>query len=417
MPVLATPLSAAKVRTAQPGRYGDGNGLYLLVRDNGTAFWLFRYVMAGRMREAGLGRARGTNSVSLADARAAAAPLYRLVKNGVDPLEQRKVEADAARAAAQAEQARAVTFKTAAGYCIDAHEAGWRNTKHAAQWRSTLATYVFPVMGDLPVGKVGTAEVLAALEPIWRAKPETASRVRGRIEAILDYGKTREWRTGENPARWRGHLDNLLPARSKVAKVEHHAALPWQQIAAFMTELRQRSGVAARALEFAILTAARTGEVIGARWSEIDLAATVWTVPEGRMKAGREHRVPLSDAALALLAEAAKMRTSADSEGIVFPGQRRGEALSNMAMLVMLRRMGRGDLTTHGFRSTFRDWAAETGKPSDIAEAALAHTLGNKTQAAYQRGDLLERRRELMTGWASHCERPPADVVPLRRSA
>ncbi len=259
-------------------------------------------------------------------------------------------------------------------------------------------------------------EILAALEPIWRAKPETASRLRGRIEAILDHGKTREWRTGENPARWRGHLDNRLPARSKVAKVEHHAALPWQQIAAFMAELRQRSGVSARALEFAILTAARTGEVIGARWSEIDLAAAVWTVPEGRMKAGREHRVPLSDAALAVLAEAARMRTSADTEGIVFPGQRRGEGLSNMAMLVMLRRMGRGDLTTHGFRSTFRDWAAETGKPSDIAEAELAHTLGNKTPAD-QRGDLLERRRELMTGWALHCKKPPADVVPLLRLA
>jgi integrase len=415
--VPATPLTAAKVRTAQPGRYGDGDGLYLLVRGNGTAFWIFRYVLGGKMREAGLGRARGTNAVSLADARAAAAPLYRLTKNGVDPLEQRKAEADAARAATQAERARSVTFRSAAGYYIDAHEAGWRNTKHAAQWRTTLGTYVYPAMGDLPVGKVGTADVLAVLEPIWRAKPETASRVRGRIEAVLDYGKTREWRTGENPARWRGHLDNLLPARSKVAKVEHHAALPWQQVAAFMTDLRQRSGVAARALDFAILTAARTGEIIGARWSEIDLAAAVWTVPEGRMKAGREHRVPLSDAALAVLGEVAKMRTSADVGEIVFPGQRRGEGLSNMAMLVMLRRMGRGDLTTHGFRSTFRDWAAETGKPADIAEAALAHTLGSKTQAAYQRGDLLERRRQLMTEWAAHCEKPPADVVPLRRSA
>jgi integrase len=415
MPVRATPLTAAKVETAKPGRYGDGDGLYLLVRDNGTAFWLFRYFLRGKMREMGLGRARGPNAVSLADARGVAAPLRRLVRNGVDPLDQRKAEADAARAAAQAEQARAITFRTVAGYYIDAHEAGWRNTKHALQWRATLKTFVFGHFGDIPVGKVGTAEVLAALEPIWTTKPETASRVRGRIEAVLDYARTREWRAGANPAAWRGHLDNLLPARNKVRQDEHHAALPWQQVSAFMTDLRQQNGVAARALDFAILTAARTGEVIGARWSEIDMQAAVWAVPAGRMKSGREHRVPLSTPALGVLHDMVKLRTSAAPEAIVFPGQRQGQALSNMAMLVLLRRMGHGDLTTHGFRSSFRDWCGETGKPNDIAETALAHTLGNAVQAAYQRSDLLERRRELMHAWGAYCEKPPANVVTLRK--
>jgi integrase len=430
MPLRATPLTAAKVRTAKPGRYGDGDGLYLLVRDNGTAFWVFRYVLprhneatAGdqpqakpKMREIGLGRARGQNAVSLADARTAAAPLHRLARNKVDPLEQRKAEADAARAATQAEKARAITFKTVAGHYIDAHEAGWRNSKHAAQWRATLTAYAYPHMGDLPVGRVGTAEVLAAVEPIWKAKPETASRVRGRIEALLDYAKTREWRSGENPAAWRGHLDNLLPARSKVAKVEHHAALPWQQINTFMAELRQQNGIAAHALEFAILTAGRTGEVIGARWSEIDMQQALWIVPPERMKAGREHRVPLCERALDLLREVAKLRTTASPDAIVFPGQRPGRGLSNMAMLVLLRRMGRSDLTAHGFRSTFSDWAAETGKASDIKEAALAHTLGDKTVAAYQRGDLLERRRELMDAWAAFIEKPTGEVVSLLRT-
>jgi integrase len=413
MPRRATPLKAAAVRTKPAGRYADGDGLYLLVRDGGTAFWIFRFTpTGGKMREMGLGRARGPNAVSLADARQAAAPLHRLVRNGVDPLDQRATEAEAARAAAQAEKARAITFKAVAAYYLDAHEAGWRNAKHAGQWRATLEAYAYPHMGDLPVGRVGTAEVLAALEPIWTTKPETASRVRGRIESILDYARTREWRSGENPARWRGHLDNLLPARSKVAKVVHHAALPWREIGAFVVALRAQPGIAALALEFAILTAARTGEVIGARWSELDMTEAVWTVPAGRMKAGREHRVPLSVPVCAVLQKMAQLRSATD--GFVFPGQRQGCGLSNMAMLVLLRRMERGGLTAHGFRSTFRDWAGETGKPPDIAEAALAHTLGDKTQAAYQRGDLLERRRRLMADWAEFCDRPAGDVVALR---
>ncbi len=431
MPVRATPLTAAKVRTAAPGRYADGDGLYLLVRENSTAFWVFRYVVARdseapeadqppekpkpKMREIGLGRARGQNAVSLADARLAAAPLHRLVRNKIDPLEQRKAEAERARAAAQAEKARAITFRTVAGMYIDAHEAGWRNLKHAAQWRATLETYAYPHMGDLPVGRVGVAEVLAALEPIWKTKPETASRVRGRIEAVLDYGRTREWRSGENPAAWRGHLDNLLPARSKVAKIEHHAALPWREIAAFMIDLRQQSGVGARALEFAILTAARSGEVRGATWGEIDLNTALWVIADERMKAAREHRVPLSEPALTVLRGMAKLRTDASPDRIVFPGMRPRQPLSDMSLTAVLRRMGRGDLTAHGFRSSFADWCAETGKPEDIREAALAHVVGDKTIAAYQRGDLLERRRELMEAWAAFIEESPADVVPLLR--
>lgn len=426
MPRRATPLTAAGVRTAKPGRWHDGDGLCLLVRDNGTAFWIFRYrvprdpssdgeAAKPRMRELGLGRARGSkNVVTLAEARNLAAPLYRLVHNGIDPLEQREAEAEAAKAAAQVEKARAITFKTAATRYIEAHEAAWRNAVHARQWRVTLVTYAYAHFGDLPTAKVGTAEVLAALEPIWTKKPETASRLRGRIEAVLDYAKTREWRSGENPARWKGHLDKLLAPRAKVARVEHHAALPWQQINSFITDLRQQPGVAALALQFAILTAARTGEVIGATWGEIDLQGALWTVPAERMKASREHRVPLSAPAVAALETVAKLRLTTDPQEPVFPGAKAGKPMSNMAMLVLLRRMQRGDLTAHGFRSTFRDWCAETGRPHDIAEAALAHTIGDKTVAAYQRGDMLERRRKLMDDWAVFVEKPAGDVVTLK---
>ena len=407
----AAGLTAARVKTAPPGRYGDGNGLYLYVRSAEARFWLFRYTpRGGKMREMGLGRAGADlAAVSLAEARVKAADLHKLVRAGVDPLVQRETLAAAASAAAQEAAVKGTTFRTVAERYVEAHAAGWRNPKHRMQWRNTLDTYAHPFMGDLPVGNVGTEHVLAALEPIWRHKPETATRVRGRIESVLDYATARSWRSGENPARWRGHLANLLPARGKVAPVEHHAALPWAELGDFLDALRQQGGIAARALEFAILTAARSGEVLGARWGEIDMLAKVWTVPAARMKAGREHRVPLSACALAVLGAMAELRTVDSPDAFVFPTALPSRPLSNMAMAMVLRRMDRGDLTVHGFRSTFRDWVGETtAMPSDVAEAALAHVVGNKTAAAYARGDLFEKRRRLMDDWAAYCDRTPA---------
>jgi integrase len=414
VPRKAEGLTAAKVRTAKPGRYGDGAGLYLLVRGPEARFWLFRYTREGKMREMGLGAASGSAVVSLADARVKARRLHDIVREGRDPLADRDAAKAAEAAAARQTQVRATTFRDVAAAYITAHESSWRNAKHRQQWSNTLDTYAHPVLGDLAVAEVDTGAVMRVLEPIWREKSETASRLRGRIESVLDYAKARGWRDGENPARWRGHVANMLPKRSKVQPVEHHAALPWREIGAFMTALRDQEGLGAVALRFAILTASRTSEAIEARWPEIDMTAGVWTVPPSRMKAGREHRVPLSDAALAVLTAVASLRDDARG-GWVFPGARAGRPLSNMAFLMLLRRMGRGDLTAHGFRSTFRDWAAETGQPADVAEAALAHTLGNKVQAAYQRGDLLERRRKLMDTWAEFCARsePSGDVVEL----
>lgn len=390
-----------------PGLYGDGGGLYLNVGPAGTKSWIFRYMLNRKAREMGLGP---YPDVSLAKAREKARKAREQKADGIDPVAHKKAE----RARKAAEAAAAITFKEAAQRYIKAHRAGWRNAKHADQWQSTLQTYAYPVIGAASVGMVSTGDVTRVLEEIWITKPETASRVRGRIEAVLSYATALGWRTGDNPARWRGHLQKLLAKRTKVRKVVHHAALPWKQIADFMADLAQQEGVAALALRFAILTAARTGEVIGARWSEIDMQAAVWTLAEHRMKSDRQHRVPLSGAALDVLQEAEQLRERKDADGFVFSGQKHGRGLSNMALLMMLRRMGRDDLTAHGFRSTFRDWAAETGWPADIAEAALAHVVGDKTVAAYQRGDLLERRRRLMNEWAMFCSRPPGDgtVVP-----
>jgi integrase len=303
---------------------------------------------------------------------------------------------------------------------IAAHEGSWRNPKHRQQWRNTLAAEAYPHMGELPAADVDTAHVMAALEPIWRTKPETATRLRGRIEAVLAYAKARGWRSGENPARWRGHVANMLPKRSKVAPVVHHAALPWRDVAAFMADLRAEGGLAPRALELTILTAARSGEVLNARWPEFDLDEAVWTVPAERMKGGKQHRVPLAPAAVALLRSLLVLRDAKRGDW-VFPGARTARPLSNMAMEMVLRRMERGDLTVHGFRSSFRDWCAEsTGYQREVAEAALAHTLGDKVEAAYRRGDLFEKRRRLMEDWATFCARiaPAAgDVVPLRHAA
>jgi integrase len=419
--MLASGLSAQFVRMATPGRYCDGDGLYLLVKKSGARFWVFRYKVNGsKLREAGLGRAgEGRNAVRLAEARDKASVLFRQVKSGIDPLSAREAMAAAAKAEAQDAAVKRVTFREAAQRFIDGHTPSWRNPKHAAQWGATIETYANPVFGDLPVADVATSHVLAAVEPIWLTKPETASRLRGRIERILDFAKTRGWRAGENPAAWKGHLALTLPARSKVRKVEHHAALPWRDIGDFVLALKEQAGIGARALRFAILTAARSGEVRGARWSEIDMTAATWVVPAERMKGGREHRIPLSEAALDVLREMALARVSRDLDALVFPGRDAGRPLSDMSLTAVLRRIGRGELTAHGFRSAFRDWTAETtGYPTEIAEMALAHAVGSKVEAAYRRGDLFEKRKRMMDDWATYCSTPSntqrAEVVSLR---
>jgi integrase len=392
-------------RAKRRGYYNDGGGLYLLVGPTGSKSWVFRFRDGARLREHGLGP---LHTIGLAEAREKARTCRHMRLDGTDPIEARK----AARGAAKLEAAKAMTFKQCAEAYINAHNAGWRNPKHAAQWPATLEAYVYPVFGSLPVQAVDVGLVMKALEPIWTVKPETASRVRGRIESALDWATARGYRQGENPARWRGHLENLLPKKTKVRQVEHHAALPYAELADFLVELRQQEGIAARALQFTILTAARTGEVLGAKWSEIDFKARLWTVPGSRMKSGREHRVPLSDGAVAVL-EGMKAIREGD---FVFPGGRARRPLSNMAFLMLLRRMGRGDLTAHGFRSTFSDWCSErTNFPAEVREMALAHTVSDKVEAAYRRGDLFQKRRQVMDAWARYCVAPAGagEVVTL----
>ena len=407
-------LTALKVeRAKQPGMYADGGGLYLQVTEGGAS-WIYRYMLNKRAREMGLGPLA---LFGLSEARAKALDARRLRHEGIDPIETRK----ATRARERLDAAKSVTFEECAETYIKAHRMGWRNGKHAAQWAATLATYAGPVIGALPVQAVDTSLVLKVVEPIWTTKPETAGRVRGRVEAILDWAKVRGFRTGENPARWRGHLDKLLPARGKVRRVEHHAALPYAELPSFLANLREQEGIAARALEFLILTAARTGEVIGARWSELDLLDKTWTVPAERMKAHREHRVPLSARALDIVQKLSALRPADEAVDFVFPGGKAGAPLSNMAFLMLLRRMERADLTAHGFRSTFRTWAAErTGFQREVIEAAMAHTIESKVEAAYQRGDLFDKRRRLMQQWATFCTTPPAasqaKVAQLRPS-
>jgi integrase len=402
-------LSAVKVKNSKVGMHCDGGGLYLQCTkgaDGSTRrSWLFRYAIKGRERQMGLGSAEAVN---LAEARQQAADCLKLRQAGIDPIEHRR----AAEVQAALEAAKSMTFDECRDAYINAYAASWRNAKHRQQWTNTLKTYCSPVFGKIPVQVVDVTLVTKVLEPIWSVKPETASRLRGRIEAILDWAKVRGLRTGENPARWRGHLDHLLPARSRVRKVKHHAALPYPQISTYLEELRAQTGVAAKGLEFLILTAARTGEVIGARWDEIDLQAKIWTIPASRMKAGREHRVPLTEAALAVLTHMQSVRQNE----YIFAGDRRAQ-LSNMALLMVLRRMNRRDITAHGFRSTFRTWAAEqTTFPRDVVEAALAHVPGNKVEAAYQRGDMFDKRRRLMDAWAAFCTKGSgaASVVPLK---
>lgn len=341
----------------------------------------------------GLGSA---STFTLSEARDKALTCRKLCYEGIDPIEMRRGQ----RQEAALEAAKAVTFRACAEGHMEAHRAGWRNDKHANQWSATLATYAYPVFGDLPVQAVDTGLVMRVLEPIWTTKTETAVRLRGRIEAILDWAATRGYRRGENPARWKGHLQNLLPKRSKLRKVEHHAAMPFKDMPTFMKTLGKQPGIAAKLLEFTILTAARSGEARGARWSEIDLEAGIWIVPAERMKAGVEHRVPLSTAALAILVEVRGL-----DDTFVFPRGRHGKPMSNMAMLALLRRMKLNDLTVHGFRSSFRDWASETTHfASEVVEMALAHTVESKVERAYRRGDLFEKRRELMQAWAEFCD-------------
>jgi integrase len=350
--------------------------------------------------------------VSLAEAREAAHRYRAAVRPYQDPIEDRRKIKAVARAALQT-----MTFRQVADRYIAAHEAGWRNEKHRYQWRQTLGLACEQI-GQTSVAAIDTGDVMRVLEAIWLTRTETALRLRGRIESVLDYAKARGWRTGDNPARWRGHLAQLLPPPRRIAKVVHLAALPWPQIGAFMAQLRAQDSIVARALEFTVLTGARSGEVLGARWSEIDLQATVWVVPGGRMKRGREHRVPLSDPVLEVLRLMLPMRDGQSGDR-VFPGVPRHRPLSPMSMIELLRRMKYPDVTVHGMRSAFRDWCAEaTNYPREVAEMALAHTLRDKTEAAYQRRDMIEKRRRLMEDWAAHCGRiPPADgeVVPLRR--
>ncbi|WP_248799908.1 tyrosine-type recombinase/integrase [Pseudomonas sp. MWU13-2105] len=388
---------------SEPGTYEDGDGLRLVVKASGKKSWVLRYQLAGTRREMGLG---GFPDVKLKDARSEAVIQRQLLQKKIDPLAEREATRLAVAKAALAEQAKAITFKSVALDYIAAHRSGWKNAKHAQQWENTLTTYAFPVLENLSAKEVATEHVLKVLTPIWQVKPETASRVRNRMEMVLDAAKVRGLREGENPARWRGHLDKLLPPRSKVKTVVHHPALPWVEMPAFMKEISKHDELSYKAMQMTILTACRTNEVLGATWDEFDLEKRVWKIPPHRMKAAKEHRVPLSQAALDLLNGLIRIRGNSH----IFPGAREGKHLSNMSMLMGLRRMGRTDLTMHGFRSTFRDWAAEsTQYPREVCELALAHVRQDKVEAAYFRGDLFEKRQAMMSDWAVFVTQPSGE--------
>lgn len=413
-------LSALQVsKLTKPGLYGDGGGLTLQITTTGAKSWLFRYMVAGKPFGMGLGP---THTVSLAEARQKALGARKLLIDGINPLaakKQNQIEAALA-------SAKMMTFDQCAEAYILAHKAGWKNGKHAEQWTNTLNTYASPVFGHLPVAEIDTGLVVKCLAPIWEIKTETASRVRGRIESVLGWATTSGYRTGENPARWKGHLENLLATISKTSRTKNHPSLPWQRIGAFMSALRAREGVSARAVEFAILTACRSGEVRGARWAEFDTVGKLWTIPAERMKAKREHQVPLSDAALAVLESIPKVE---DAE-VVFAGTKK-QPLSDMSLTAVIRRMNgdekpvwadaNGDsITVHGFRSTFRMWAAEsTSYPREVAEHALAHQLPDAVERAYQRGSQFAKRVALMAEWAVYCATVPTDAVvkPIRGAA
>jgi integrase len=353
--------------------------------------------------------------VSPEEAREAARLAKKRLREGLDPIEARAEQKATQKTERALAKAANITFEDCTELYFKHHSAKWKNPKHRAQFLSTLRAYAYPFFGSLPVAAIDKTLVLKALIPIWEKKTETASRVRGRIESVLDFAKVSGYRSGDNPASWDGNLVHALPAPSSIAKVEHHAALPYREVPEFLTALAKREGIAARALEFTILTAVRTGEVIGAKWNEIDFHGTTWTIPAARMKMKKEHRVPLSDRAIAIL------RALPREADYVFIGARKGEPLSNMAMAELLKRMERTHITVHGFRSTFRDWSAETtAYPNHVVEMALAHVIGDKVEAAYRRGDLFEKRRRLMADWSRYCYSPSVSadtVTPLRGRA
>lgn len=392
-----------------PSLYTDGGGLALRVKESGAAAWVYRYMESGRSFEMGLG---SLSAVSIAKAREKARSIRAQRAEGVDPLKERKI----AEAKRRVEAERAMTFKECAEAYIASHRDGWRNPKHIAQWSSTLETYAYPIMGNLPVEAIDLTLVMRVLEQnvgsrtkpqrLWIAKNETASRVRGRIESVLGWAASRELRKPDNPARWKGVLEHQLPKRAKVATVKHHAALPYEELPAFYNRLQRQAGLGARALELAILTGGRTGEVINAPWSEFDLKQKTWTIPADRMKGGREHVVPLCLAARKLLRSLPSYVDRGKRGALVFPGAKAGKPLSNMAMLMLLKkRMAYGDkATVHGFRSTFRDWVAETTSHSpEAVEMALAHAIKSKTEGAYRRGNLFKKRVRVMIDWSRYC--------------
>ena len=413
-------LSALQVtKLTKPGLYGDGGGLTLQITATGAKSWLLRYMVAGKPFGMGLGP---THTVSLAEARQKALDARKLLIDGINPLAAKKQNKIAAALA----DAKMMSFDQCAEAYILAHKAEWKNAKHGDQWTNTLNAYASPVFGHLPVAEIDTGLVVKCLAPIWESKTETASRVRGRIESVLGWATTSGYRTGENPARWKGHLENLLATISKSSRTKNHPSLPWQRIGAFMSALRAREGVSARAVEFAILTACRSGEVRGAQWAEFDTAGKLWTIPAERMKAKREHQVPLSDAALVLLESMPKD----DDVDVVFAGTK-GQPLSDMSLTAVIRRMNGDDkpvwadangdgITVHGFRSSFRMWAAETTNyPREVAEHALAHQLPDAVERAYQRGSQFAKRAALMAEWAVYCATVPIDAVvkPIRGAA
>jgi integrase len=395
-------LTASAVRGLRtPGKYSDGNGLLLHVVTPHKRYWVFRFQRQRRERAMSLGNA---DVLSLADAHRLHAVARVLLARGIDPLAQREQ--------AKAAKATRVNFSEAVETYIEAHQASWRGYRAVERWRQCLADYAVPAFGQKPVGEVGVEDVLRALTPIWTTKTMTASRVRSRIEQVLDYAKARGWRQGENPAMWRGNMKLLLPPSCKLHTVQHRAALPWQEAPALFATLREASGVASLALTFLVLTACRSGEVRGCRWSEIDMERQIWVIPPSRMKTAKEHRVPLSEPAIAVLRRLWDVRTGE----LVFFSVRQARPLADTTLKSVLRRLEHGDVTVHGFRSTFRDWCADSGRPADIAEAALAHLPVSKIVAAYQRSDLLEARRGLMDAWASFLTRPATEVVPLRKA-